>query len=157
MSNILMIEDPSEEDELLLQDSDFPDNYRHMAHIDDYKITQNYIKSDPIFNFKKHHNRLIFRISFNLNNGYTSISFICDTGAPSALYLSTAARNILSSRIKEDELQNKIIIINNKKYNVEETPSNHRPANIIGLFLLKDLGLRLNSSSFSFDNCPEYF
>lgn len=81
---VLMVEeDQVTQRDLLLQDADFPDNYVHMAHPDDYKQRDDPLPITCLLHQKIGHWRLIFRVSFRLTNGkYLPMSFVCDTGAP---------------------------------------------------------------------------
>lgn len=153
-----MIDDEnSEEGDLLLHSEDFPSIYKNMAHPDDYIIRSSFIKNEYLIHHKKYHNRLIFRTSFKLDNQFMPISFVVDTGAPMCFYLSDKAMLMLQTRIQEDELQSKYISIQNKKASVQETPSNHKPANIIGLLMIERLGMTISSEGMRFLNCPDYF
>ena len=82
--------------ELLLQNADFPDHYVDMQHPDDYSaVDQPFV--EYITNSYAHHYRLIVRICWKLGEQkYLPMSFVCDTGAPTALYLSDKAYRMLS-------------------------------------------------------------
>jgi hypothetical protein len=149
--------------ELLLQDADFPDNYINMQHPDDYSVLkQPFI--EYITNTYAHHYRLIIRACWKLSEDeYMPMSFVCDTGAPTALYLSEKAYKILSKhrRVLEDDAGNVYAnICGTGPAAVEPTPPGHAPANIIGLKLLLRLGLDLDpdksmyNSSFVLKNMP---
>ena len=144
----------AEEGDLLLCDDDFPDNFVHMAHPDDGKITQ-----EPIpLEFIRHqrlmgHHRLILRTSIKLGDGeFISFSFVLDTCAPASIYFSPgAAFNALKGKRVIEDGDVVYMEIVGKKAAVKETPHTHRPANIIGLPLLErfELGLK-GDRSFSF-------
>jgi hypothetical protein len=159
---LMMDDNKIVEDELLLHDSDFPNNYVNMAHTDDYRIKSEFINKELIFHRKMHHNRILLRISWQIDNDkYLPMTFVLDTGAPMYFYLSNKAIKSLSSRILEDELQTSYVIIKcdnvTKKASIQETPLNHQPANIIGLLMLEKLGLSLLNGSFNLIMCPDYF
>ena len=91
--------------ELLLCEGDFPSNYTHMAHPNDYLLSEEPIKAEFISHRNGHHNRLLFRISWKLSEGnYLPMTFVCDTGAPMHFYFSGRAMKAIESRIKTDEL-----------------------------------------------------
>jgi len=145
-----MIVDQDIVEELLLHDEDFPDNYRYMAHPDDYKETATF---DPQFIYHSHigkHNRLIARIAWKVpttnerslqekldsrtpeNYKMIPMSFVCDTGAPSHFYLSKKALQVLQEYgiIKEDDRETQYVRVHVNKNvtfnaNVEETPYIH--------------------------------
>jgi len=158
MALCMIDETNSANDELLLHNTDFPSNFVNMAHPDDYKILDKPIIPEYIYNDKSHHYRLIFRISWKLGeNKYVPMSFVCDTGAPMFFYICEKAQNILQNRICNDELGNQFFQMpDGSKAAIHETPSNHQPANIIGLRILKKLELFLSESGFKFNKCPEY-
>ena len=147
-------------EELLLHDEDFPNNYINMAHPDDYKETNNFEPQYINHSYHGRHNRLIARVAWKMSNGiFVPMSFVCDTGAPSHLYLSTQAYNILEkyNRVLIDDRGNQYVKIHlneTKTFNanIEETPHIHRNANIIGLKALKRLHLALKDDTFSFNN-----
>ena len=146
-------------EELLLHDEDFPDNYVHMAHPDDYKEVPIFV---PQFIMHEHfgrHNRLIVRAAWKTsNNTFIPMSFVCDTGAPSHVYLSNKALSILNSKglLLKDERETPYInihISSRKTFPavVEETPYIHKDANILGLKSLRRLNLHLIDNGFSFN------
>lgn len=142
-------------EELLLQEADFPDNYKHMAHPDDYaKINSPLVEF--ISHFSGRHNRLIVRMCWlsEKKSEYIPMSFVCDTGAPMGFYLSDLAYRKLKEikRLKEDETGNEYVVIKDMgKIAVEPTPQGHKPANIMGLRVLTKMQLRLHAdNSFSF-------
>lgn len=83
--------------DMLLQDADFPDNYVNMQHPEDYKVVSKpFVEYIP--HFSGHNNRLIVRVCWEKSNTeFVPMSFVCDTGAPMGLYLSTKATNLLRS------------------------------------------------------------
>lgn len=143
--------------DMLLQDADFPENYVNMQHPDDYKIVSTPF-TKYITHLLGHNNRLIARICWTKSNTeFVPMSFVCDTGAPMGLYLSTKATNILRNigRITEDETGNIYVNIQGiGKASVEPTPPGHAPANIIGLRLILKLGLSVGGNAFQFNNQP---
>lgn len=138
------------EAELLLCNSDFPENYINMQHPDDYKtIFKPFVEYIP--HFQGHHNRLIARICWKVlsANEYIPMSFVCDTGAPMGFYLSEKALLLLKKIgiIQEDETGIEYVNLKNiGKIAVTQTPPGHAPANIIGLRLLTKLELGLTSN-----------
>jgi hypothetical protein len=145
-----MIEGHNIDDELLLMNDDFPDYFIEKAHPTDYISVSQPISIEYIYHKKQFHNRLIVRISWQISpHSYVPMSFVIDTGAPNGFYLSPKAFKCLQQRIHTDEMDNQYVIIQNtkehtKKLMVCPTPSNHCPANIIGLKTLMFLGLELN-------------
>lgn len=149
--------------DLLLQDADFPDHYVNMQHPDDYKVVNEpFVEYTP--HFSGHNNRLIVRICWLVpgrsNTDFIPMSFVCDTGAPMGLYLSTKALSILRNmgRIIEDETGNEYIEIQEiGKVSIEPTPPGHAPANIIGLRVIIKLGLNAGKevkNLFAFSKAP---
>jgi hypothetical protein len=146
-------------EELLLHDEDFPNNYIDMAHPDDYKTVSHF---NPQFIFHTHygrHNRLIARAAWKTpDKKLIPMSFVCDTGAPSHIYLSTKALSILDENklLMKDERDTpyvKIHIDNDNTFpaTVEETPSVHKKANILGLKSLQKLHIYVINDKFSFN------
>ena len=80
-------------DDFLLQDADYPSYFKRMQHPEDLKeFKQPLIPEYNIRHKKRGHHRLLFRISFEMQNGlFIPITFLCDTGAPSHFYLSREA------------------------------------------------------------------
>lgn len=146
--------------ELLLQDADFPKDYVNMQHPDDYIVIDKPFV-EYIVNSSAHHNRLIVRVCWKVNDDkYIPMSFVCDTGAPTALYLSQKAYKLLTDckRVLEDDAGNVYASVHGTgSAAVEPTPPGHAPANIIGLKLLMRLKLNLSSSNFVFENIQGYF
>ena len=91
-----MIEgDTVTKEELLLHDEDFPGNHVHMAHPDDYKEVLEFIMHSRL----NRHNRLIVRAAWLVpNGGMVPMSFVCDTGTPSHIYLSSKAMSTLQEK-----------------------------------------------------------
>jgi hypothetical protein len=147
-----------ESTDLLLTDLDFPPDFKNFAHPYDYQIRSSPIDPEYIFHKYPGGNRLIYRISVYIGpETYTTLSFVCDTGAPKHLYLSSPAINTLQQYhlLKIDcETDISWIRINNKKVPIDVTPTVHAPANIIGLKLLCKLGLQLHEDEFTFTSAP---
>lgn len=148
----------ADDGDMMLCDEDFPDNFVHMMHPDDGKITTEPIEPEFIRNKRLGHHRLIFRTSTKLEENksqcqFISLSFVLDTGAPSSVYFSPGAamdKLVACKRIIEDG-DVVYMDIAGKKSAVKETPHTHRPANIIGLPLLERFGLILQpDKTFSF-------
>lgn len=151
---------------VMLQDSDFPEHYRNKCHPEDYISISEPI-SETHFHLKLHHSRLLLRHTFKLSETeFLPVTFVCDTGAPSSLYLCSRLKEILlrSGRIKiqEDTLV-EYIKVDGRKLIVMDTPSCHENVNIIGLNALMFFQLQINynfsekTPSFSFLSIPEYF
>ena len=138
-------------DELLLSAADFPSGWTLMAHPEDYVEAPQPVALSIFYHIKPHHNRTLLRVSFKVGEGrYLPMSFVVDTGAPSGLYLSTAARAKLEacSRLIVDDADNEFIDIHGLgKVSIQDTSAPHQPANIIGLPLIRKLGIH-----FSMDN-----
>ena len=83
-----------------------------------------------IYHRRTNHNRITIMI-----NEYTflHLTFICDTGAPSFIYISEFTKKCIKNRIKLDESENEIIIVNGKKMPLSNSPSNHPDVNILGI------------------------
>lgn len=147
-------------EELLLHDEDFPNNYVHMAHPNDYKETNSFF---PCFTYHSHfgrHDRLIARVAWKTSDGTViPMSFVCDTGAPSHIYLSPEAMSVLDRNklLLKDERDTPYVNMHINKNDtfpatVEETPSVHKHANILGLKSLKRLQFSLKGNNFSFND-----
>ncbi|PRP79047.1 hypothetical protein PROFUN_13125 [Planoprotostelium fungivorum] len=138
--------------ELLLTEEDYPNNYVQMHHPDDYKMVDSPITPEKVLVRRGvAHTRLILR-------KYTSVSFVCDTGAPGYLYLSKKAKDAIKSRIKEDEVGSLYIQVGGKKFLVHDSPAQHNSSNIVGLRALKIWGLDLSQGgddSFEFHALPQ--
>lgn len=81
-------------EDILLQDEDFPESYINMQHPSDYIQVSAAFKDFICHSRLGRHNRLIVRLCWKLSDSaYLPISFVCDTGAPSHLYLSNKARS----------------------------------------------------------------
>lgn len=146
-------------EELFLHDEDFPENYVHMAHPGDYKEVQEFKPQFIVHSHFGRHNRLIARVAWMTGNGtMVPMSFVCDTGAPSHIYLSNEALRTLDSKglLLRDEKDTPYLKIHTNRDSVfpatiEETPQAHKRANILGLKSLKKLHLHLTDGGFSFN------
>jgi hypothetical protein len=150
--------------DLLLQDADFPDNYVHMAHPDDYKPMDAPLPITCLLHQTNGggHCRLIFRVSFRLTDGtYLPMSFVFNTGAPCDFYLSDRAMHELTKggRLKEDDIGNTYLdnIVGGRKAAVRETPYTHKPANILSLKMMLKLGVNLTETGFEFSETFAHF
>ncbi len=150
--------------ELLLHDEDFPDNYEHMAHPEDYKEVDEFASVFTYHSRFCRHDRMIVRIGWKTNNGFIPMSFVCDTGAPSHMYLSQEALNTLKNAglLMTDERETPYVKIHRDCKNtflatVEETPHVHKRANILGLKSLKKLHLAMKDDTFSFNDGFRHF
>ena len=160
-ASVLMIDGGEEQSqaELMLQESDFPDTYVNMAHPNDYistktSIQPEFIDHEGIFG----HHRLLLRVSFKLMDGmHVPFTFVVDTGAPFHFYLSDSPAAILKKggRLLSDSGQEYVEILGSKAL-VHATPTTHKPGNIMGLKMIKKLGLHVGDS-FSFSTPFSFF
>jgi len=157
MSIILVNEEDEDIPFIFLKKADFPDYYINFLHPNDHEIMNNPILAETIFHRKKNHNRLLLRISIKVCESYIPATFICDTGAPSDIYLSAELYQIIKSRFVHDIYQNEFLKIGNDHAVVGNTPDNHPNINIIGLRFLDKFGLIVRDGMFGFDNIPEHF
>ena len=155
--------------DMLLQDADFPKNYVNMQHPEDYEVVSKpFVEYIP--HFSGHNNRLIVRVCWKKSNTpsaglgaqaeFIPMSFVCDTGAPMGLYLSTKATDLLRNirRIVEDETGNEYVEVSEiGKASIEPTSPGHAPADIIGLRVIMKLELSTRRGSFVFNNTSEYW
>jgi hypothetical protein len=153
----LMIADET----LLLQEADFPDYFVDKHHPDDYKTLNNAIDPEFIFHRMTDHNRIIIRISIKITPRiFIPVTFVCDTGAPSFIYINKITRRLIKDRIhKDDDNDQDYIIINNKRMAIKASPAPHEDCNIIGLLALSyfKMFFEENGVGFNFDNLPNYF
>jgi hypothetical protein len=94
---------------MILHDVDYliyPEYFVNKCHPDDYKLSDQPV-FETIYHNKLHHNRLLVRLSFMVEGGsFLPLTFVCDTGAPSSIYLSEKARLLLNTRINiNDDLE----------------------------------------------------
>lgn len=154
--NILLIND----DSIMIQEADFPDYFIDKHHPDDFKPKNININPEFIFHKLSDHNRIILRISIKTGpRTYIPLSFVCDTGAPSYIYVNKITRRLIKDRITDDGAGNEIIIISNKRMGLKTSPALHEDTNIIGLLGLSFFKLYFeeNGVGFNFYNLPEYF
>jgi hypothetical protein len=156
-------------EELLLHDEDFPNEYVHMAHPDDYKNVPEFAPQFTYHSRYGRHDRLIARVAWKLKDSMVPMSFVCDTGAPSHLYLSKEAMEVLdkAGRLLKDDRDTPYVEMHTRgdeKFpaTVEETPKNslnfyHKHANILGLKSLRRLCLSLKGDTFCFNEEFVYF
>ena len=146
-------------EELLLHDEDFPEEYVHMAHPGDYKAVKEFKPQFIMHSQFGRHSRLIARIAWKTGNGtMVPMSFICNTGAPSHIYLSKDALRTLNNAglLLMDDTEMPYVKIHTNRDSVfsaliEETPEVHKSANTLGLKSLKRLQLHLTDGGFSFN------
>ena len=137
----------------MLQDSDFPENFIDKKHPDDLNPILSPI-IELLYHRRSNHNRLILRICVKISEStYIPVSFICDTGAPSFIYISEKTRMCIESRIKIDELENDFITLNSGKMLIESSNSN---INVLGLRSLSIFGLYLKYEEFNFTKLPDF-
>ena len=152
-------------EELLLHDEDFPKNYVNMRHPEDYIIFAEFKPQFICHSYFGRHNRLIARVAWKVSdNVMIPMSFVCDTGAPSHLYLSTEAMEVLNNAkllLTDDKGTPYMKMHKNASETfpatVEETPYVHKHANILGLKALKQLSLHLSGEAFNFNSEFAYF
>ena len=141
---------------IILQEADFPSYFIDKHHPDDYKSNENPIQ-ELIYHIRTNHNRLICHISVRISeNQYIPLTFVCDTGAPMFLYINEITRRLICKRIKLDDSENEIIIVNGKKMTINDSPSNHKDVNIMGIRALSWFGLYLDKNTFGFTELPDY-
>jgi hypothetical protein len=137
----------------------FPSYYVNKHHLLDYKPSDSPVK-EVIWHNKPDHNRLLLRISIKLRNKtYIPITFVCDTGAPSFLYLNAISYVLFEERImKDNDSGIDYLLIDGRKFPVKPTSAPHEDCNIIGVRALGRFQLYLNDDGvFDFDNLPDFF
>jgi len=159
---------------LLLFPEDYPPSFRSpaklYAHPDDYMVSDGAI-SPYVFLYRDGTRvRLFYRTSLRTNDGkFTTATFLLDTGGCPALYLSPTLQTLLRDRIEVDDLGTRWIRTNIGGEDVRllvrfDLPSEHRPANVMGLPMFFLLGLtfpqvRINTLVFDEEgvstNCAE--
>ena len=157
--NRMISEQEMIEQELFLTEADFPIGYKHMAHTEDYIVSNEPTKSFTYYKSGRHR-RLILRMRWKTSDGeYLPMSFVCDTSAPMHFYLSKIAIDKLKEigRFSEDEDTGSFFTEvetenGRKKAILLEVPSIHDPANIMGFSMLLKLGLTLGTKTFEFVN-----
>lgn len=70
-----------------LTDADFPVGYACMAHPDDGAVVVDALPLQFVFHEVPQHKRMLLRASFKVPGGFYPVTFVLDTGLPSALYL----------------------------------------------------------------------
>lgn len=148
-------------EEVALCSDDFP--WRSMSsHTDDYQETATPMEPELIFHHVRgKNNRLWLRISWELGpNKFVPMSFLLDTGAPRHFYMSEEAISTLEAADLtgiDDDTDVEWTTVFGRKALIELTP--HQPANIIGLKMLKRLGLQLfeDEPHFAFSAKFKYF
>jgi len=143
---------------IMLQDADFPLYFKNKVHPDDYKVFNQPI-TKLIYHLRTNHNRLILRLSFKISeNEFVPVTFICDTGAPSFIYINERTRSLIEHSIMRDDMENEFIVIGEDKKRIPlgSSPSNHPDVNIIGIRLLSYLGLFLEDDRFGFSRLIPY-
>ena len=143
------------EEQVVLCPQDFPLDYVNGQHPEDYLITDAPITPQYIYHhIRGRHNRLWLRVSWQLRSGkFTTMSFLLDTGAPKHLYLCDDALKAVEEDgqvVEDGDMDLQYVKLFGRNCPVESTPKAHTPANIIGLKLLKRLGLEL------FDDEPHF-
>ncbi len=129
---------------------DFPWQ-KQEPHPDDYSISSSPIEPQLVYHqYRGRHNRLWLRLSWRLAaEKFAAMSFILDTGAPRHLYLSNKALQVLEEAqltCVSDDLDIAYVYVLGRKCLVEAAPQAQQPANIIGLEMLKRLGVQLHDA-----------
>ena len=145
-----------QDESIFLQAADFPDYFIDKHHPEDYIMTELPIEKECIFNELVDHNRCILRISFKFKEGFIPFTFICDTGAPSSIYLNDITRRMLITRLLKDDLGNLFLRINGKRMAVKPSPEPHSDTNIFGVLALRSFGFHFDEATFNFNNLPDY-
>lgn len=144
---------------------DYPTDFVCGRHPADYIVSNAPISPAHIYHHARgRHNRLWFRVSWfrPQDQNYVAMSFLLDTGAPKHMNLSHEAMCTLEDSglvCVDDDMDIQYVKLAGRKCPVELTPAMHAPANLIGLKLLKRLGLRLweDHPHFSFETDVRVF
>lgn len=88
---------------------------------------------------------------------FIPVTMICDTGAPTHLYINDITRKLIGSKIVFDELDNQLIQGDNYRLLVNKSPELYRNTNILGLMALSKIEMAFKDGRFGFNNLPEYF
>ena len=154
----------SEEDDGLLCDADFPQEYVNMQHPEDYTMQQFPITPSYIVNQRQGHSRLIFRISWKVGKRYMPMSFIVATGAVQPIYFGSVAMRLMETHglLLLDDLQSDVVKLHlsdgtSCKVQYKKSPSQYDPANIIGLRFLTRFGLMIDGTNFCFREQFDHF
>ena len=153
----------------MLSRADFPEHFVDMHHPDDYNFFDSPIERHLIDHFRSNP-RLLCRISFKVNAPgscnlksasqyclrdaykFVPMTFIVDTGSTNFVSLSMRAIAILSrhERLEEDDFGTKFIRTffggRRRVINIVDTEQRFEPANLIGLPLIRMLGLTYNAT-----------
>lgn len=139
---------PDASDEIALCAEDYPETFVNGSHPEDHTVSALPIEPEHLYHHVRgRHNRLWLRISWQTpDRKFAHFSFMLDTGAPKHMYLSEpsmrVAENLGLIHVDED-VDIQYVRLFGRKCSVESTPRAHAPANLIGLKLLKQLGLML--------------
>ena len=142
---------------MLYQETGFPDSFVGMQHPNDYTgVSKPFAEYIPHFSGRNSH--LIVRMCWEKSEAeYVPMSFVCDTGAPMGLYLSSIALCLLRSigRVLEDESGCEYVEIRHVgKASIHPAPPGYAPANILGLRVIMKLGLNVGNGTFVFKYAP---
>lgn len=75
----------------------------NMQHPEDFKPRLTPL-TELIYHKMTDHNKILLRICVKLTNTmYIPFTFVCDTGAPSQLYINSLTRRLIHSRINIDD------------------------------------------------------
>ena len=147
------------DEEIMLQEADFPDYFIDKHHPDDYKPINKPL-SELIYHVMPDHNRLILRICFKITDTmYIPVTFVCDTGAPSHIYVNSLTRRLIKTLILTDATGSQILKIGKDKIPMllKPSPAHHPDVNIIGLLALLKFGITANEDdTFAFTRLPKY-
>ena len=135
-----------------------------LEHPTDYATQSKAIIPDLTHVLAPLHNRLFLRISVECSAGFTSLTFVCDTGAPGYLYLSDRAlgTEVMQSRfLEEEDTGIKYVVCKGRKIPYRRTPDSRQPANMMGLKLMYRFGLKLSEPpglppEFKLEDLPEF-
>jgi len=131
-----------------------------MANPGDFKATDDplqpeWIEHKGLFG----HHRLLLRVSFWMNDGmFVPLTFVLDTAAPGHFYLGRPAVRALQTggRLQASDM-GAVLEFAGTRALVQQTPSSHAPANILGLKMLKIIGFHCDKKGFGFDMPFDYF
>lgn len=145
------------DEDIFLGEADFPDYYIDKHHPNDYIPISTPIQ-ELIYHQMPNHNRLILRMCFKITDTmFIPVSFVCDTGAPSHIYINSLTRRLVKSIILQDEAGTQYLTVNKHKMLILSSPNHHPDTNIIGIQALLKFGLASNEDdTFSFSRLPKY-
>jgi hypothetical protein len=152
----------------LLSNEDFPADYVHHQHPEDFKPLSSPLPVNAFYHEDGKNRKLHMRVSFKVSDTlFIPMSFVLDTGAPMYFYLSCKARELLKAYglVFKDETDVERLNIHYKLKDgterrfgapIEVTSDSKDPANIMGLSTLMRLGLQINQDEVKFGNQFEW-